>query len=221
MDADLRHSYDPDQRPAGARRELLARVPRGACVLDIGCWSGWAGRHLIRENAATVDGIEPNAEMAERAAIDYREVLQSDADDAVPRLLARNARYDTLLLLDVLEHLPRPEAFLQSVGGLLAPGGRALVSVPNVAHWWVRKELLRGRFRYTDSGILDRTHLRLFTLETTEELLRESGWDVVWAGASLDRPPVVPLRGRGLRLLSRWPGLFAAQGLFEAQPKDS
>jgi hypothetical protein len=52
-----------------------------------------------------------------------------------------------------------------------------IVSVPNVAHLWVRLNLLFGRLEYMDRGILDRTHLRFFTLRSLKSFLREAGFE--------------------------------------------
>jgi 2-polyprenyl-3-methyl-5-hydroxy-6-metoxy-1,4-benzoquinol methylase len=214
-------AYDPDQVPAGRRRALLERTPLGASVLDVGCWSGFVGRFLRDERGATVDGIEPHAEMARRAATAYRRVLPMPVESALESLSQQVERYDTIVLFDVLEHLADPAEVLRALHLVAAPGARVLVSIPNVAHWSVRKQLLLGRFEYEDSGILDRTHLRFFTLTTARGLLEGAGWRVTFETASLDRPPIVRLGARGMRVLDRWPGLFGVQGLFEAQSSAS
>ncbi len=66
----------------------------------------------------------------------------------------------------MLEHLSDPLAALVVGQPASRPGGVVIVSVPNVAHLWVRLSLLAGRFDYADRGILDRTHLRFFTRRT-------------------------------------------------------
>jgi hypothetical protein len=97
-----------------------------------------------------------------------------------------------------------------------------IVSVPNVAHLWVRLSLLVGRFDYADRGILDRTHLRFFTRRTLLELLRSAGLRVdELAVTPVPLPLVVPPRwhGRvlaGVHALSAgaaraWPGGLAYQ----------
>jgi len=213
------HRYDPDQAPHGARKAMLDRVERGATVLDVGCWSGFAGRYLSASVDAVMDGIEPDREMAARAAETYRDVRAQAAEDAFGALAAEGRRYDALLFLDVLEHLVDPAAVLRAALTLTRPGGRAYVSLPNVAHWSVRKSLLLGRFEYTESGLLDATHLRFYTAASARRLLEDAGWAVRWTGASLGPPPLLRLREHQLGVLSRWPGLFAVQLLFEAEAR--
>jgi 2-polyprenyl-3-methyl-5-hydroxy-6-metoxy-1,4-benzoquinol methylase len=211
--------YDPDQVPRGPRKALLERTPKGSSVLDVGCWSGFAGRFLRYLRVAQLDGVEPHPDMARRAERDYRNVYCMPVEQAADALLSRAQRYDVLLFLDVLEHLIAPGEILQWARSLVKPDGIALVSLPNVAHWSVRKELLLGRWQYTDSGVLDRTHLRFFTNDTARDLAASAGWRITHTDMALSPPP--PLRGLSqdrLSPLRRWPGLFAVQMLFELQP---
>ncbi len=211
--------YAPDQRPEGVRREMLERIGRGAHVLDVGCWSGATASFLGLEREATVDGVEPESAMAELAAASCRAVYSSTIEDALEQLLAeRHRSYDAVLFLDVLEHLVDPLAVLDAARGLMQPGGRAYVSIPNVAHWSMRYELLKGRWRYQDNGLLDRTHLRFFTRTSALELTREAGWELTWEGAAIGRPPMIDLSDGGLRILERWRTLFAVQFLLELRP---
>jgi hypothetical protein len=75
----------------------------------------------------------------------------------------------------VVEHLSNPLSVLRQLNGHLAPGGVVVVSVPNVAHLWVRLSLLVGRFEYGERGILDRTHLAFFTRRTFRTFLAAAG----------------------------------------------
>ena len=78
--------------------------------------------------------------------------------------LRRQGPFDVVILADILEHLAEPAALLRLVARELNPGGMVLISVPNVARWSVRWHLMRGRFDYTETGIMDVTHLSWFTL---------------------------------------------------------
>jgi 2-polyprenyl-3-methyl-5-hydroxy-6-metoxy-1,4-benzoquinol methylase len=125
-----------------------------------------------------VTGIDtlPSASHADRME-EYLECdLSQGLDPVLPRLEGR--LFDKILLLDVLEHLPRPELILAACRKLLAPDGHILVSVPNVANITVRLMLLAGRFEYTERGILDRTHLRFYTRRTARRLVEQAGYAV-------------------------------------------
>lgn len=81
-------------------------------------------------------------------------------------------KYDAIILLDVLEHLENPwQVLSQLKSQSLQPNGVVAISIPNIAHWSIRKKLLRGYFRYANYGIMDKTHLRFFTLDTYNELI--------------------------------------------------
>jgi 2-polyprenyl-3-methyl-5-hydroxy-6-metoxy-1,4-benzoquinol methylase len=198
---------------------MLERIDHGAEVLDVGCWAGAAGAFLQRERGVVVDGVEPECQMADRAARHYRFVYRSTIERALNELIAeRRHHYDSLLFLDVLEHLVDPRQVLDASRELLRPGGRALVSIPNVAHWSLRYGLLRGSWHYRDNGLLDRTHLRFFTRSTALELARDAGWEATWKHAAVDQPPLIRLSESHLRILERWPTLFAVQFLLELRP---
>ena len=92
-----------------------------------------------------------------------------------PGLPFEPASFDLVVLADVLEHLPDPAAGLQRATSFCRPGGAVLVSVPNVAHWQARLQLLRGRWPQHDSGTFDASHLRWFTRDSLGALLRDGG----------------------------------------------
>lgn len=146
----------------------------GDTVLDVGCNAGYVGRAARERLCVVFDGIEGDAAAAALAREAYRSVACVDLSSAPPWADV-SGPYDAVLALDVLEHLPEPARVLSALAGLLAPGGRLVVSVPNVAHWTVRFGLLFGRFDYVETGILDRTHLRFFTRESLLEACTGAG----------------------------------------------
>ncbi len=154
---------------------LLRLLGRPREVLDVGCGGGQNGA-LARARGAHVTGIERDPEARSRAARRLHEVLDLDveAHDQLARGLG-SRRFDLLLLADVLEHTRDPEATLRALSAYLADEGHVLISLPNVATWPVRLSLLGGRFDYTESGVLDGTHLRFFTLKSALELLARVG----------------------------------------------
>lgn len=96
--------------------------------------------------------------------------------EVLPRL---PGGWTAVLAADILEHLNDPSRMLRLIRDALPPGGRLLISVPNVAHLYVRLALLFGRFPYADRGILDRTHRYFYTRLSLREALRRSGFEIV------------------------------------------
>ncbi|PYT05283.1 MAG: glycosyltransferase/methyltransferase, partial [Acidobacteria bacterium] len=113
-------------------------------------------------------------------------------------------QYDAIIFGDVLEHLHNPGVVLEKLSRLLKPGGKILLSLPNIANIWIRISLLMGRFNYSRLGILDETHLRFFTLKTAKQLATDSGLDVISTGVTpIPLPLILPStsQGRPLRFL--------------------
>lgn len=154
---------------------LRSSFPGAPALLDIGC-----GRGTIAEAARCltyrVTGIECHPAALEVARDRIDELLPIDLGDQPAVTAALNGRkFDIVLLADVLEHTPDPLSVLRFYGGFLKPGGRIVVSLPNIACWDRRIAMLFGRFDYADAGIMDRTHLRFFTFRTARILLAEAG----------------------------------------------
>lgn len=192
---------------SAAHRHVIDLVAPGSRVLDVGCADGYLAAELVARRGCSVVGIEPDHRAAAAARARGIEVLELDVE-AVPLAAAR---FDVVVFADVLEHLRDPVAVLRQARA----AGRAVVSLPNIAHWTGRRALLRGRFPQEDHGLFDRTHLRFYTRATAHELARAAGFRVVeerfadaplplesrWAGLGRLRPLAVRAR----------PELFALQ----------
>src|SRR5262249_18080924 len=87
-------------------------------------------------------------------------------------------RFDVIVAADVLEHLKDPLSVLKTAIRHLRPNGYVVASVPNIAHLSVRLALLGGRFPYSETGLLDHSHLRFYTRETVERVLEDAGFAI-------------------------------------------
>jgi SAM-dependent methyltransferase len=88
--------------------------------------------------------------------------------------------YDAIVLRDALEHVRDPARLLRALVPALAPDGVVVCAVPNVKHWSVLEPLLvRDRWSYADTGLLDRDHLHFFTLDEVSDLLDDAGLEGV------------------------------------------
>ena len=147
----------------------------------------------------------------------YRRVDIGDLDLGVPA--ADGRLYDFLLFGDVLEHLVHPERILAELAKRLKPGGRAILSLPNIAFAANRVTHLLGRWDYKDYGILDRTHLRFFTKRSMVALIEGAGLRVIHIDGYVGLHKHPWIIREPMRWLGRiWPSLFAIQIVIEAVP---
>ena len=167
---------------------------RGRRALDVGAADGFLAELLTRRGWQ-VTALERDPAQAAKARGRCHDVIVADLDGAAPRL---EGVFDAIVYGDVLEHLSDPLPVLVALNRSLAAGGRVIVSVPNVAHLWVRLSLLLGRWDYGDRGILDRTHLRFFTRRSFLRFLGDAGLDLEELVATpVPLPQVVPPRFHG------------------------
>ena len=153
----------------------LAWVGSNKRVLELGPAAGHFTRALVA-NGCRVVAIERDALAATSLQPVAERVIVGDlSDPAVVASAIDDERFDVVLGGDVLEHLPDPLSVLQACRAALKPGGYVVLSLPNIAHADVKLQLLAGRFRYGDFGLLDRTHLHFFTLESIQELVDGAG----------------------------------------------
>lgn len=163
----------------GLLRHCSAPPAGGGRVLDVGCGRAALGE-AIRQRGWEVWGIERDPEACATARQRLDQLVEADllSQDQLDRQLG-SARFDAVVLSDVLEHLYDPRTVLEQYLRYLKPGGRVLVSVPNAVVWTNRLQWLLGRVNYRDTGVMDRTHIRFFTFRTARQLVEATGCRVV------------------------------------------
>jgi SAM-dependent methyltransferase len=169
---------DKDESYFGVpRREIAPLLPeRIDRVLEIGCGAGATVKWLReRHELRYAVGIEMAPSAARRAAANVDLVMSGNVETmALPE-----DNFDLILALDVLEHLVDPWEVVKRLHGILSPGGVIIASIPNIGHYSVSFPLVaQGQWNYRVDGILDRTHLRFFTRQSTLALLSCSGLTV-------------------------------------------
>jgi len=224
---DFPYDYEADFDVPGQKNAWFAElIGREKSVLEVGCATGYVGEFLARERGCRVVGIELVPEAARKAQERhcYDRVIAGDVLRPETRAQLGDTKFDYILFGDVLEHLPSPEEALTALTPYLAPGGRMLICVPNVVHWSIRLRVLLGKFDYTTTGTLDRTHLRFYTPVTARSLLDSAGLEavsergVVWLPRAAGRLPARAGRSVDRVVGKLSPGLFWGQILLEAQP---
>lgn len=204
----------------GLNEAVLRQVPPQINrLLDLGCGVGSMGKCLKERTGCRVVGITISPEEARIAAESLDEVLVADLDQFQ---FSQLGLFDCVLCSHVLEHLREPGRVLVELRDHLAPDSLLIAALPNVLYWKQRWEFLRGRFRYTDGGLMDRTHCRFFDWHTARELFNSSGYAVERAHATGGFPLSRRL-GRAGRRLDAWalrafPGLFGFQFIIVCRP---
>jgi SAM-dependent methyltransferase len=160
--------------------DLLDIIPWSASKLvEVGCSSGALAREFKKISPTChYLGIEIDpayAKLAERHC-DQTQVL--DIETAGETFWKENASRDCWIFGDTLEHLRDPWSVLRQIRSVMPPKACIAACIPNVQHWSMQAKLSIGDFRYEDSGLLDRTHLRFFSRQTILELFNDTGFTV-------------------------------------------
>jgi 2-polyprenyl-3-methyl-5-hydroxy-6-metoxy-1,4-benzoquinol methylase len=185
-------------------------------ILECGCSTGFLSRQIAASGARVV-GIEIDTEAAEKARQVCARVLSLDlnrpdwSNDV-------GERFELVTYGDVLEHLLEPQEVLHETQKVLAPGGRVLISLPNIAYWTMRVKLLMGRFEYESMGLLDYTHLRFFTVHTARKMIDQAGYRIIHFHPVMGGRFTNHFRPIWQRLTNSFPNSLALQMLFLVEP---
>ncbi|MBC7881212.1 MAG: class I SAM-dependent methyltransferase [Anaerolineae bacterium] len=205
--------------------QVVAQIPSGSKrLLDLGCGSGVLGEYLKQERNCQVVGVtysEAETALAEKV---LDAALKRDLNELDP---AELGSFDCIVASHVLEHLYAPENLLRRLHQSLNPGGILIVALPNVLFWQQRFRFLQGQFRYTDGGLMDRTHFRFYDWQSAHQLLEESGYAILNAESSgfFPLPIVRKLLPAGLvesidtAAARSVPGLFGYQFVFACRSR--
>lgn len=153
------------------RNDIVTLVPSPAGrVLEVGCAEGGTLRILKQEKGATeIHGIDIAAN-AQGLDSFYRMDIECEA------LPFNNNSFDTVICADIFEHLVDPWSAMQHIVALLRPNGIMVTSFPNIRHFHILSSIiLHGDFKYSDTGILDRSHLRFFCLNNMIRMMTSAG----------------------------------------------
>jgi glycosyltransferase involved in cell wall biosynthesis len=201
----------------------FSQIKNNSIVLDLGCADGYLSKRLFLEKKCKVFSVD----------IDKNKDIQGchyqgcNLNDSLPKVPWK--KLNTIILLDVIEHIHEPELFLKRLRKQLNGNANVeiIISSGNVCFFITRIMMALGQFNYGQRGILDMTHTRLFTINSLSRLLRYEGYEI------LKKEPIpgpYPL-ALGLNYFSKLlikvnqclnyilPGLFAYQMLYVVKPK--
>lgn len=160
-------------------------------VLEIGCGMGGTLARIHYEYPnANLKGIELMDKVVDIGK-SYFDIQQGDIESGV--FPFGDEKFDYIIFGDVLEHLREPEIVLKRMSYHLTATGSFICSIPNIMHISVIYPLLRGEFQYQDAGILDRTHLRFFTLESIYKMFDKLDFRIENLRSSMDGSEELPV----------------------------
>jgi SAM-dependent methyltransferase len=140
-------------------------------VLDIGCFDGFITEQIVKQGNKEIIGMDRWEEAMELTRSRGIETVWGDMDD--PQIPFADDYFDCVVAADVFNSIFDPDAVMEEVTRVLKPGGKLIITVPNLASGGNRLLLLLG-FPPYNLQVRARTgagHLRLFTFRTLKKLL--------------------------------------------------
>lgn len=201
--------------------ELMSLIPADARrIVEVGCMHGQMA-HAYKQKNPSVNyvGIDIDPDYAKIASIYCDKVMAANIEDVSVSEFQSLFPSDCWIFGDCLEHLKDPWSLLRKIRASIDSDGCLLICIPNAQHWGVQQRLLSGQFRYEDSGLMDKTHLRWFTRVTLLEMFQEAGWAVAQGFART--LPVAPQQSsvlEGIRAFAQACGIDAEMAVNDALP---
>lgn len=161
------------------RKDIIELIPpETKTLLEVGCGTG-ATIDKIKEKLPNIEiyAIEKNIIPFTFAGQKFQNVINADFETFDVKTLPQNY-FDVIIFADVLEHFVEPWKALEKSKCLLSEKGFILASIPNIRNLKVLYKIIFDRFEYEESGLLDKTHLRFFTLHTIKKLFETENYKI-------------------------------------------
>ncbi len=193
-------------------------------VLDVGCACGDFGELVNRNKKCNIYGLEYDVESLNIATKTnaYQIVHHIDLnifDES--KFETYNNYFDSIVMLDVLEHILNPEEVIKKLKNFLKKDGFFIISLPNVAFCDIKVGLLKNNFTYSDTGILDKTHLKFYTHKSISNMMTDLNLEITNCLAKVsyysnDKSKSIPNSVK--KYINKDPHSFVYQYLIKAVP---
>jgi len=165
--------------------DLVSKVINGKKdvknILDVGCGYGLLSKELKKTYPKlNLYGIEHAKEVSQSSQKTLKLLQYNIEDMALIKSKLKSQKFDIIIFSDVLEHLYDPVGIIKSYRSLLEEDGIIVVTVPNIANIFSRIALLFGFFNYSETGVMDKTHIRFFNRKNLKQLAKESNLKIVY-----------------------------------------
>lgn len=159
---------------------ILGGIKKNSKVLEFGCGNGRMTQWMKESLDCDVTILEQDLELYQKAVVFAENGICGNIEDAEWMKILKQHSFDYIIYADVLEHLHNPEEILRLSAKMLKEDGSVWISVPNIAHNDILMKLYNNSLNYTDTGILDRTHVHHFTYKNLCTLISEAGFDIIY-----------------------------------------
>ncbi|MFH0862776.1 MAG: class I SAM-dependent methyltransferase [Candidatus Altiarchaeota archaeon] len=188
------------------RQRFALPLIRGSSVLDIGCAGGLLLREL-KNRGISVKGVEIDSASAGKCSAKGFEVVAGNIEELDVKSIGS---FDTVVMTDVIEHLHDPVAALVKLKAAIKPGGRLVLTTPNV-DWlfWHLYHTAGG----TPHAWINPEHIQFYNRKTIGEVLAKAGYELVGEN-SYGKVPLT-----GIHFRSPW-AFLSCNLVVAASPKD-
>jgi O-antigen biosynthesis protein len=181
-----KYDFELDMKSQNSNSVILKNIKPNSTVLEVGCAHGRMTKYLKETLNCSVDIIEIDEaagnvakQWAARAWLGPQQGnVEGDLFD-IGLFADGSICYDYIIFADVLEHLVHPEKVLSKSKDFLAEEGSVWISIPNIAYNGVIIDLMNDQFTYRETGLLDNTHLRFFTMNSLDRMVKKCGFKIV------------------------------------------
>ncbi len=186
-------------------QKILSEIKENYSVLDIGCGNSLLGDFLNKNNYYV--GLDINTK--------YINNLHSRGINglvgSVEHLPFKKSTFDFVICTEVLEHVFNPKQVIENIHEILKKNGTAIISVPNIAYWDTRKDLLLGIFAENKSKFYPPEHIRFFTRDDISRLIDDAGLRIIRIHTTKNRIPIEEIVPQFIQtwLLRNFPTLLA------------
>jgi 2-polyprenyl-3-methyl-5-hydroxy-6-metoxy-1,4-benzoquinol methylase len=177
-EARFRHAWTPstfDATRAARLRKLLTRRPRGR-LLDIGCYDGQLTSQVVDPRfGERIVGMDVSHAALQAAHTRGLAPVRAQVEATLP---FASGSFATVIAAEVIEHVFDTQAVLLELTRVLEPGGWLALTTPNLVALSGRAQLVLGRSPHNvefDASPGTSGHIRYFTFDTLERLLRHAG----------------------------------------------
>lgn len=177
--------------------KIISYINDNDTVLEFGCASGYMSKYMHEKLGCKVYGIELCREALDEALPFLEKGVCADIDELNWKEEISNIKFDVIMFADVMEHLKNPVDVLQTAVEFLKDDGKVIISIPNIAHGDIVCKLLNNHFDYTDTGLLDDTHIHFWGSENIDVFCEKCGLSLVELNGT-----ICPIQGSEQRLSS-------------------